>query len=145
MRLEKLNPGNVVMNAAQSVSKAVHDGKYLVLNSLTGHAITLPKAVGGGANFSFIETVAPTSGSTTIKVIDGVDVMMGAIAVSGTTTASFPTAAASDTITLNRTTTGGASNGEWIELVDILPGVWAVRGNLNGSGAVATPFSATVS
>lgn len=145
MRLQKGNPGTVVMAATQSVSKAIHEGRYLILNSLTGHTITLPKAIGSTARFSFFESVAPTSNSTIIKVIDGVDVMVGQISVSGTTSVSFPTVAASDTVTENRTTTGGASNGGWLEFVDMLPGVWAVTGSLNGSGAVATPFSATVS
>lgn len=144
MRLQKLNPGTVLLAATQQISKAIHDGKYLLLNVLTGHTITLPKAVGSGALFRFFESVAPTSNTTVIKVIDSVDVMAGQISVSGTTTASFATAAASDTITLNRTTTGGASNGEWIELVDMLPGIWSVAGSLNGSGAVATPFSSGV-
>lgn len=143
-RLERLNPGTVVMQATDRVSKAIHDGKFLILNSLTGHTITLPKATGSGATFKFFETVAPTSGNNIIKVIDGVDVMVGQLFVSGTTTASFPTAATSDTITLNRGTTGGASNGEIINLIDIAPGMWAVEGFLNGSGTVSTPFSATV-
>jgi hypothetical protein len=56
----------------------------------------------------------------------------------------FTPGANDDTITLNRTTTGGAQNGEWIQLVDIAPGSWWVSGVLMGSGAVATPFSATV-
>jgi|SoiMethySBSTD1v2_1073268.scaffolds.fasta_scaffold369650_3 hypothetical protein len=146
MRLQRLNPGSVVMAAVQAISKALHDGKILVLNVLSGHTITLPAAVGSGATFTFIETVAPTSATTVIKVQNGIDVMMGSVRTSlGTGVGTnFPTAATSDTVTLNRGTTGGVSNGEWIQFIDVAPGFWLVEGALNGSGALATPFSATV-
>jgi hypothetical protein len=146
MRLQRLNPGQVVLNATQQLSKGVHDGKNLILNSLTGHTVTLPPAVGSGCRFRIYETVAPTSGSTIIKVAPGSDVMVGAanITVAAGTDTAFPTVATSDTVTLNRTGSGGATNGEYIELVDIATGIWSVFAVLNGSGAGTTPFSATV-
>lgn len=146
MRLQKLNMGSVVMAAVQALSKGVHDGKTLILNALTGHTVTLPPAVGSGCKLRFLETVAATSNSNIIKVANSTDVMIGHMLTSlasGVGT-NFPTAATSDTITLNRTTTGGATNGEWIEFEDVAAGFWSVRGGLNGSGALATPFSATV-
>jgi hypothetical protein len=146
MKLQRLNPPNVTLPAVATVSKAVHDGRNLILNQLAGHTITLPKAVGSSAVFRFITTVAPTSNANIIKVIDGVDVMVGGLNIStaaGTAT-TFPTVATSDTVTLNRTTSGGASNGEVLVFEDIAPGIWFVSGMLNGSGAGTTPFSATV-
>ena len=56
----------------------------------------------------------------------------------------FETAASSDTITLNGTTTGGVNKGDWVELEDIASGIWGVTGLLTGSGTEATPFSAAV-
>jgi len=145
MRLERLNPGTVTLAAVASISKAIHDGKFLIMSVLTGHTLTLPAAVGSNAVFYFVETVAPTSATTVIKVQNSTDVMIGSLAVSATAGGTaFPTAAGSDTITENRTTTGGATAGGFVELVDIAPGVWNVRGVLNGSGTVATPFSSTV-
>jgi hypothetical protein len=147
MRLQRLNPGQVVLGAVQQLSKGVHDGKNLILNSLTGHVVTLPPAVGSGATLGFYETVAPTSGSTIIKVANSTDVMIGSAeinaGVTGTNTV-FPTTATSDTLTLNRTTSGGGTNGERVELTDIAAGFWSIRANLNGVGAGTTPFSATV-
>lgn len=144
MRLEKLNAGNVVLAATQQLSKALHDGKYLLLTVLAGHTITLPAAQGSGATFYLIEQVAPTSNSNIIKVQNSTDVMVGQVAVSGTTTASFAAGATDDTITENRTTTGGATRGGWLEILDLASGIWWVKGVLIGSGAVATPFSSTV-
>src|SRR5262249_59445255 len=110
MRLAKGNPNVFVAAAAMTVSKAIHDGAYVIVSQLTGNTITLPAAIGSRARFCFVTTVAPTSNSNIYKVANGVDVMIGQLSVSGTTTASFPTAATSDTITANRTTTGGATN-----------------------------------
>jgi hypothetical protein len=47
-------------------------------------------------------------------------------------------------VTLNGTTTGGVSIGDWVEFEDILGTGWAVRGVVNQSGTEATPFSDTV-
>lgn len=49
-----------------------------------------------------------------------------------------------DTITLNRTTTGLAAQGEYFEIVDAVANHFFVRGYSQASGAEATPFSATV-
>jgi predicted amino acid racemase len=128
MRLQRLNPGQVVLNATQQLSKGVHDGKNLILNSLTGHTITLPPAVGSGCTFRIYETVAPTSGSTIIKVAPGSDVMIGAanISVSAGTDTAFPTAPTSDTITLNRGTTGGALMANMLNWWIFAAGMWSV-------------------
>ena len=48
------------------------------------------------------------------------------------------------TITLNRSTTGLAAQGEYFEIVDAVAGHYYVRGYSQASGTEATPFSATV-
>ena len=58
---------------------------------------------------------------------------------------SWPTVAASDTITLNGTTTGGVNIGDYVLLTDIATDQYSVSGLLNASGTEATPFSAAVS
>jgi hypothetical protein len=47
-----------------------------------------------------------------------------------------------DFINLNGTTTGGVA-GTWIEIVAVAANSYMVRGTVNGSGVVATPFSTT--
>jgi hypothetical protein len=138
------NPQVILLAATMTPSKAIHEDRHLLLNVLGGHTITLPPALGSKARFAFFESVAPTSNQTVIKVANSTDIMQGSLGVTGTTSGTFATTTTSDTITENRTTTGGALAGGWIELIDILSGIWAVRGVLNGSGTVATPFSATV-
>lgn len=148
MRLAKLNPGNLVLPAgAFTLSKAIHDGKYIILSDLAGHTVTLPPATGSGCSFKILELVAATSNSNIIKVADADDVMIGSLGITnaGGTNTSFPTAATSDTITLNRGTSGGATNGGVIEITDVANNTWLVEGRVNGSGSGVTPFSATVS
>lgn len=148
MRAARLNPGMVSFAAGTTnLSKAIHDGKVLLMNQLTGHTFVLPPAVASGAKFKFVETVAPTSNSNIVKVANATDVFVGSARTSLSTGVgtNFATAAASDTITLNRGTTGGASNGEIIEVEDVATGIWLIQARLNGSGVLATPFSATVS
>lgn len=145
MRLQKLNPGTVPVGSALTLSKAIHDGKTILLDTLTGSVVTLPPALGTGARFRFFESLAATSNSHKIQVANSTDVMQGTLSVAATAGGTaFPTTSTSDTITLNRTTTGGATRGARVDVEDVAAGVWAVRGTVNGSGTVATPFSAAV-
>src|SRR5262249_58177519 len=106
---------------AWSGAKVIEDGVYVVWTAVTGHTVTLPAAIGSRARFTFVTTVVPTSNSNIIKVANSVDRMIGQLSVSGTTTASFPAGATDDTITANRTTTGGATAGEILWVADIHP------------------------
>lgn len=150
MRLARLNPGFVALAPVQSLSKGVHDGKTLLLTSLTGHTITLPPTAGSGTRLRFITRIAATSGSNIIKVQNSLDVMIGSLDISiaaGGALSSFqahPTLNGADIITMNRTTTGGAIAGDTIEMEDIALGFWAIRGVLMGTAAPATPFTAGV-
>lgn len=133
-----------VTAATLSVTDADHNGKLIPLSRAAGITATLPASSGSGAKYKFLITTSVTSNSTIIKVANATDVMVGQVAVSGTTTASFGTASTSDTITMNGSTQGGLS-GSWIEVTDYAAGFWYVTGVSVGSGTVATPFSASVS
>jgi hypothetical protein len=137
----------VLAGATLAVTELAHDGKTILLDQLAGSVCTLPASSGSGARFRFVIHTVPTSNSHIVKVANSTDVMSGVIIEANDTDASsstWETAATSDTITLNRTTTGGTIKGEWIEVEDIAAGFWAVRGVIAGTGAEATPFSATV-
>lgn len=130
-------------------------GKIIKLDTLTGSVVTLPAATGSGAKFKALVTVLATSNSHIIKVPNATDFMIGLIngsridsgnAVLGFAAVNSGTVATnSDTITLNRTTTGSVTVGEWIELEDVATATWHVQGMLSATGAAfATPFSAAV-
>jgi hypothetical protein len=124
-------------------------GKTIKLDTAAGSTVTLPAASGSGMKFRFVVTVLATSNSHVVKVANASDTMIGGVVIADTDTAgaasSFFAASTSDTITLNRSTTGSVSLGEWIEVEDVAANKWAVRGLLSGTGTVATPFSAAVS
>lgn len=134
-------------NAAHTITAEDHDGRTLLFDRAAGVTATLPAAIGSGAKFRFVIKTVATSNSHIVKVANATDVMVGFAHVAqdaGDTSVTFETAVDSDTITLNRTTTGSTQKGEWIELEDIAAGVWAVRMQVAATGTEATPFSATV-
>jgi hypothetical protein len=131
--------------AAIALTEGTHDGKVITLNRAAGIAVTLPAAIGSGASFKLFVGTTITSGSITVKVV-GNDTMIGNAVICNDTDATvsgFETAADSDTITFNGSTTGGIK-GDSIELIDIATDTWWVRINGSSTGAEATPFSATV-
>ena len=144
----------VTLTADTTITNAAHAGRVLLMGEVGGDAsatFTLPAATGTGAEFKFIVSVVNTS-NYVIQVADGTDTIDGSVVVTNDSTAggtasliSWPTVAASDTITLNGTTTGGVNIGDYVLLTDIATNQYTVSGLLNASGTEATPFSAAVS
>ena len=135
------------LTASTTLTQDVHDGQTLLMGA-SGAALTftLPAAAGTGAKFKFVVSVVNTS-NYVIQVANSTDVMGGGIIMGADTAGGanvWSTAASSDTITLNGTTTGGVSIGDTIEVEDIKSGFWRVTGHVQGSGTEATPFSAAV-
>ena len=146
-RAAKLSTRIVNVTAATlAVTLAAHDGKVVTLNKADGIAVTLPAAAGTGMKVQFILGTTITSVGTTIKVANASDTMTGTAIIAqdaGDTVAMFETAATSDTITMNGTTTAGIK-GDSIELIDIATNLWWVRMVGSATGTEVTPFSATV-
>lgn len=124
-------------------------GRQINLDTATGSTVTLPPATGSGAVFSFVVSALATSNSHIVKVANSSDAMQGGIVIadtdsSGAASSFFAVAGTSDTITLNRSTTGSVVVGEYLVVRDVAANRYQVEGLLAGTGAVATPFSATV-
>jgi len=136
--------------AAVGATKTLTAADSGVLNKLdtaAGSVATLPAATGTGNIFRFAITVIATSNSHIIKVGSASETMQGFVFSMDDTSANvvgFFAAGASDTITLNRTTTGSVTIGEYIEIEDIATNKFQVRGFISNTGSPATPFSATV-
>lgn len=139
------NYGIVTVTAATvSITDEAHVGQRVIFNRAAGVTATLPEATGSGNRYEFIGAV-DASGSQIIKVV-GNDTMAG-VAYLGNDSAGascFYTAATSDTITLDGSTTGGLK-GWRVVCDDIAADTWAVMVMSEASGTEATPFSATVS
>lgn len=140
----------VAGGSSLTLSVASHDGKTVLLDTAAGTTITLPTAAGTGAKFRIVTSVTATSNSHKIQCGAASDIMYGSITMidtdSSDATLAFAAEAADtfDTITMNRSTTGIAAIGDWIELQDIGTNKWAVTGVIRGSGVVATPFTSAV-
>lgn len=122
----------------------VHSGTVVTLDAAAGLTVTLPAASGTGRVFKIVVGTTVTSNSYVIQVASSSDIIQGALGVSTDAAGVvIPTAAASDTITMNGSTTGGIK-GSTVILSDVASGVWAVGGALVSTGVEATPFSAAV-
>ena len=142
----------VTLTEDTTITNAAHAGRVLLMGEVGGDAaatFTLPAATGTGSVFKFVVSVVNTS-NYLIKVADATDTIDGQIMITdadGTDASSMVTAATSDTITLNGTTTGGGAIGDYVEVIDIASNQYAVNGMVTcaaGSNP-ATMFSATVS
>ena len=138
----------VLAGSTLAVTAALHGDRIIALDQLAGSVCTLPAATGSGNVYTFITSVLATSNSHIIKVADASGLMAGAITAGdnadGTATV-FATTATSDTITLNRTTTGSVRiGGDRIILTDIATNIYSVSGCTICTGGEVTPFSATV-
>lgn len=124
-----------------------NNNQTIKLDTAAGSIVTLPPATGSGARFRFVITTIPTSNSHIVKVANASDTMIGLAFLSDDTSdnaVAFNASGTADTITLNRTTTGGVALGEFIEVEDIAANLWHVQAFLKCTGTPATPFSATV-
>ena len=143
----------VTLTEDTTITNAAHAGRILLMGEVGGDAsatFTLPAATGTGAEFKFIVSVVNTSNY--VIQVTGDDTIDGSVVVTNDSTdggtaslISWPTVAASETITLNGTTTGGVNIGDYVLLTDIATDQYSVSGLLNASGTEATPFSAAVS
>ncbi len=136
--------------AAFTFTPRRHGGKITLLSLLAGFTATLPPAIGSGIKYRVHIGIVNTTNDYIIRVANGDDNFEGHIAVIATDGGSnamegFETISnTSDTITMNRTTTGVITIGDWIEFTDIAVNTWHVYGQLTGTGTLVTPFSAAV-
>lgn len=139
--------GNQVTTLTANQTLTSDHAGIVVVNKADGAALTLPDATGSGLRYQIIIGTTVTSNSTTIKVPDADNVMTGVAIVAadgGSTVVGWETAATTDTITFDGSTTGGIK-GDCVELIDIAADLWYVRVTGSATGTEATPFSATVS
>lgn len=142
------DPRVSVTDTTIALNSEKHADRNVLLNNAAGVTVTLPKASGTGDKYLITVGTLATANSHIIKVGSTSDVMVGTIAITDSDTAgtvsAWATASTSDTITLNRSTTGSVRKGEYVELQDIANNTWAVNGMLSCTGTAVTPFSATV-
>lgn len=132
---------------------AANASQTVLLNALAGSVVTLPPATGSGNRYRFVVTVLPTSNSHVVQVANASDFIIGTIeaaiasgVVDGFSAANSGTVSTnSDTIILNRSTTGAVHLGEYFALEDIAANTWLVYDSLiTETSTGATPFSAAV-
>ena len=158
-------PANVVdADSSTSLTVASHAGRIVHNNAAGAVTYTLPainansdSAVAGpgadlnnlsniGATFEIFASITKT-GDLVVQVANSNDVMVGSAKFIDDTSdnvVGFETVAASDTITLNGTDTGGVTFSK-ITCTAISSTQWKVDVESGCTGTPATPFSAAVS
>lgn len=135
----------ITVTASLTLDRHTHSGTILLLSAAAGLTVTLPDAVGNGDEYEFFVATTVTSNAYVIQAPDADNTISGALGV--TTDAAgvvIPTAATTDTISMNGSTTGGVL-GSYVKLKDVAANKWMVSGALVSTGTEATPFSAAVS
>lgn len=138
----------VSVGSSKTLNQVDHANHTMKLDTAAGSTAILPAATGSGYTYTFVVSVLATSNSHVIKVANSSDAMQGSIFTRDDTSdgaaAFFATAGTSDTITLNRSTTGSVVVGEVIRITDFATNRYQVEGFIANTGTPATPFSATV-
>lgn len=146
-RVADLSARIVSLAVSTAITLLLHADRIIKMGGAgQARTFTLPAATGTGAKFKFVVGAVNTSGYL-IKSASGADVMAGTIFTRSDDAAAvlaYKAGATDDTITLNGTTTGGVSTGDWVELTDLATNLWTVTGLTTSSGSEATPFSDTV-
>ena len=138
-----LNP--ITLAASATLDPKDHAGAVVALDAAAGLTVTLPASTGSGAVYKLFVATTVTSNAYVVQVANASDVIQGVVGIATDISGvNCPTAATSDTITLNGSTTGGVK-GSWLELTDAASNIWQVKGGLVSTGTEATPFSAAVS
>lgn len=141
--------GTIAAGATKTLDNVNDTGKTVLLDTAAGSVVTLPAATGSQVEYTFVVSTLATSNSHKIQVANASDIMVGKIAQIDTDSsdaiAFFATTSTSDTITLNRSTTGSVRLGETIKVKDVATNRWLVDGMTCITGSGITPFSAAVS
>ena len=135
---------SVTVNA--TMTSAANAGRTMVLDIASGATVTLPAASGTGNIYKFFVATTVTSNDYIIQVANSSDTMSGMAIVAndgGDTASIFETAADTDTITMDGTTTGGIL-GAQVEIQDVASNKFSVVVRTAATGTEATPFSAAV-
>lgn len=145
-RVTDMSTRVVNLAVTTAITEAAHEGKTIVMGG-AGAARTFPLPVPvPGMKFRFVVGAVNTSGYL-IKSAAGTQTMSGTVLTLSDGAAAvlgYTAGATDDTVTLNGTTTGGASIGDWIQVEALTATKWAVTGNTTSSGTEASPFSDTV-
>lgn len=138
--------GNKMVTAITTlaVTRALHEGKTVLLSLLASFTSTLPAATGSGDTYKFMVGIVTTSGGGYVIATDGTAVFKGFVTIGALASVGGGNRFGTTTLknlTMNATTTGGLTIGDFVQVQDIATNGWAVTGLLSGSGTLATPFS----
>ena len=130
----------IAITTNTTIDRDTHIDTVVRINRAGGLTVTLPASTGSGDVYRFYVQTTLTASATIAAA--GSDLMQGAVIVSTTNTAGTGSSSATSVkLVMNGSTTGGII-GSYVEVRDVVSGVWQATGALVASGSFATPFSA---
>ena len=135
--------GSVTTTAATYSLTAAQSETTLYINKNDGCDVTLPAAA-PGLMYTIVHQLNHASDTVTINAASSADLFTGDCVIykEGTGIHIFkPNGTSNYIATLNGTTTGGTHGGGTFEIVGVSASEWHVKGSVQGSGTIATPFS----
>lgn len=132
----------VECGAALTLDRVLHAGRTIALNHATA-AITLCAALGTGARFRFVVTLA---GAPTLACTPTTDFFFGVVFINDAGDTSAATADAYPTASNSNKFTGAVAGGfgrvgDVIEIQDFAAGKWEIKGFSGSATDPVTPFS----
>lgn len=135
----------IIETAAATTLTAQQSGALVLMDAAAGYTITLPTPI-AGMQFEFLQTVTQTSGSQKIITSASTVFLLGEVFTFTTATASgagFAFDGATHISYLSNGTTSGGIIGTRIVVTALSATVWAITGQVVGSGTIVTPASTT--
>lgn len=142
----KIGPVPVIITGATTLTAALHAGRVVsVTGTGAGYAITMPTPAATGNVYTLFYAEIAGSGNHTVVTAGASEEFSGGVGISSDIAGvTFLSADNDDTITMNRTTSGGAVAGSWLRFTDINSTDWMMEGFLLSSGSESDPFTAGV-
>jgi len=138
----------VSLTSATKGATVLESGTMFVLNKADGITVTLPASADLGTYFDFVVGTTVTSNSYKIITAVGTELLVGQAlncdTDTGNATLVFPGLVGSSyiSIIMNGSTTGGLK-GDSVRFTKLNATTWLCNGRFNGTGTVATPYSAS--
>lgn len=132
---------NIVSASTVTTLTTAQSGSMVVFNSTSGVAVRLPSTPTAGTMYQFVVGQAPSAGTHGITTASAGIFLVGTIAIgAGTAPVLFKADGIVNVATsFNGTTTGGSA-GTYFTATAISGTQWAITGQGNGSGLLATPI-----
>jgi hypothetical protein len=138
-------PTMVTETGSFTASQAEHANRTTLLGAAAGGTVTLPAATGSGDKYRFVVSVLLTSAAWAItapagSILNGMALINNTGDSTAATVDAYPTGASDEQFNFTQSV-GGGKIGDWVEVEDIVSGIYAVTAFIQGQPDPTNPFA----